>query len=133
MQSQEKGILMIDSEMDGFVAEAIKAANESKLKKEQEAKQNKSVKTENPVFKRITDGKGFKENDAKMLAIMYVDLASNDVKEDKSMGYYETIILLTIVSMGVMATVVGTSKNFKTRAQRGLIISFIIIILCAAS
>ena len=30
MQSQEKGILMIDSEMDGFVAEAIKAANESK-------------------------------------------------------------------------------------------------------
>ena len=49
------------------------------------------------------------------------------------MGYYETIILLTIVSMGVMATVVGTSKNFKTRAQRGLIISFIIIILCAAS
>ena len=78
MQSQEKGIVMIDSEMDGFVAEAIKAANESKLKKEQEAKQNKSVKTENPVFKRITDGKGFKENDAKMLAIMYVDLASND-------------------------------------------------------
>ena len=55
------------------------------------------------------------------------------IKEDKSMGYYETIILLTIVSMGVMATVVGTSKNFKTRAQRGLIISFIIIILCAAS
>lgn len=78
MQSQEKGILMIDSEMDGFVAEAIKAANESKLKKEQEAKQNKSVKTENPVFKRITDDKGFKENDAKMLAIMYVDLAPND-------------------------------------------------------
>lgn len=55
------------------------------------------------------------------------------IKEDKSMGYYETIILLTIVSMGVMATVVGTSKNFKTRAQRGLIISFIIIILGAVS
>ena len=49
------------------------------------------------------------------------------------MGYYETIILLTIVSMGVMAIVVGTSKNFKTRAQRGLIISFIIIILGAVS
>lgn len=49
------------------------------------------------------------------------------------MGYYEAIILLTIFSMAVMAVVVGTSKNFKTRAQRGLIISFIIIILGAAS
>lgn len=88
---------MIDSEMDGFVAEAIKAANESKLKKEQEAMQpNKSVKTENPVFKRITDDNGFKEADARMLALMYTDLAPNDADGEISVKMMSEFIRDTV-------------------------------------
>ena len=79
----QQGILKMDSEMDSFVAEAIKAANEYKkggleATKTQKANYEQSSKAIERFDGRIIESNGIEEYEAISIANMYQDLAPDD-------------------------------------------------------